>query len=147
MNENFATKTKLAMWFFWVFWHSLVWKKIYGASKITQKRQNLSTSPLQPQLSFCRAPVTVQMVQLQWLGKDAVTSPAKVPGPSEGNICLKSSLAQSPTLRVLDLVPMRGSSLQEPLKKSKVFSSKGGKDKSKYYVSYSHVSPMCSMLY
>lgn len=76
---------------------------------------------LQSQLSLCRAPVTVQMVQLQWPGKDPVTFPAKVSGPSEDNICQKSSFAQSPILRVLDLVPIRSSSLEESLKKWKVF--------------------------
>lgn len=62
------------------------------------------------------------------------------PGPSEGNICLKSSLAQIPTSRVLDHVPMRISSLEEPLKKGRVCSSQWGKGKSKYCVSSSHVS-------
>lgn len=37
--------------------------------------------------------------------------------PSEGKICVESSLSQSPKLVVLDIVPMRSSVSEEPLKK------------------------------
>lgn len=108
-----------------------VWKH----QNYREEKKNLSTSPLQSQLSFCRAPVMTQMALIQWCGKNAVTIPSL--GPVKAT---KSSVAQSPTLRVLNLVRMRSSSLEEPLKKWMVFLFKWAKDKSKYCVSYSHMS-------
>lgn len=60
MNENVASKPKLTISssaYFGIHWC----RRGYTEAQELE-RQNLSTSPLQSQLSFCRASVMVQMV-------------------------------------------------------------------------------------